>query len=183
MANTSEGTTASDTPQGLDPVLFITGGSGDVANLNCVYVRLLLAKIAKFPYIDAVLRDYDSDMLMEIERHLWVYGGEFWRDIVEKCHRLVIRSLQPTSPAPAGTSIFQDVKANVRLEIFAARFTTLRRAGPDSQKGSCPLHEEKDASFYVVLSKQRWNCYGACGTGGDIVRLAKHLMEVGRYGE
>lgn len=37
----------------------------------------------------------------------------------------------------------------------------------------CPLHGEKEASFYVNPEKNRWTCYGSCGTNGDLVDFVK----------
>ena len=177
---TSEDTTASDASQGpaLDPALFVMGGPGDPVNLNCVYVRLLLAKSDEtFPYVDRVLREYDADTLMEIERHLWLHGRGYWADVIQKCHRIIMRAGQPTPP---GLSIFQAVKAKVPIEVLAAPFKKLRRAGPDREKGRCPLHDENTASFYVYVDSQRWHCFGACGAGGDVIELARCLMQMGK---
>lgn len=33
----------------------------------------------------------------------------------------------------------------------------------------CPLHGEKEASFYIDPIKNKWTCYGACGRNGDII--------------
>lgn len=44
----------------------------------------------------------------------------------------------------------------------------LRGTGTRLQ-GKCPFHEEKTASFFVYTNDNTWHCYGACGTGGDVI--------------
>ena len=78
---------------------------------------------------------------------------------------------------PRGADLFQRVKRAVRVEEFAARFTTLRTTGPDRMKGLCPIHDEKTASFIVNTDHQTWRCFGACGEGGDVITLAQRIMD------
>jgi CHC2 zinc finger len=63
----------------------------------------------------------------------------------------------------------------VDLAEYASRYTELRPVGPGRWKGLCPLHREKTASFYIYADPWRWQCYGACSTGGDIVALVREL--------
>ena len=63
----------------------------------------------------------------------------------------------------------------------ASRFTELTGSG-DRLKGKCPLHEERTPSFYVYADTQRWHCYGACASGGDLVDLLARLDGIGRLG-
>lgn len=37
----------------------------------------------------------------------------------------------------------------------------------------CPFHGEKEASFYIDPDKNRWTCYGSCGTNGDLIDFVK----------
>lgn len=37
----------------------------------------------------------------------------------------------------------------------------------------CPFHGEKEASFYIDPEKNRWTCYGSCGTNGDLIDFVK----------
>ena len=57
------------------------------------------------------------------------------------------------------------------LATVVGQYTELRPAGPGKLKGRCPLHEERTPSFYVYEDTQKWHCFGACATGGDIVDL------------
>ena len=73
-----------------------------------------------------------------------------------------------------GTSPIDAMKS-ADLAVVAGRYTRLLRAGPGKLKGCCPLHQEKSPSFYVYEDTQTWHCFGACGTGGDIVTLLQGL--------
>ncbi len=35
--------------------------------------------------------------------------------------------------------------------------------------GVCPLHKDTDPSLKVYPDTQSWHCFGACGTGGDVI--------------
>jgi hypothetical protein len=59
----------------------------------------------------------------------------------------------------------------------AEKYTILGRAGSGKLKGLCPLHDEKSPSFYIYLDSQRWQCFGACAGGGNVVALLIRLSE------
>lgn len=61
------------------------------------------------------------------------------------------------------------------LATVAGKFTRLQTAGGQKLKGRCPLHDERTPSFYVYEDSQRWRCFGACATGGDVVNLIHSL--------
>jgi DNA primase len=58
------------------------------------------------------------------------------------------------------------LKSAINLCAFVARFTALRRSGRQFV-GLCPLHDERNPSFYVHPGKQVFHCFG-CGAGGDV---------------
>lgn len=78
-------------------------------------------------------------------------------------------------PRPQGLGRITQLKARLRLEDVAARFTNLKPAGPGRLIGLCPMHSEKTASFYVYVDRQRWHCFGACSSGGDVIDLVRRL--------
>ena len=77
-------------------------------------------------------------------------------------------------------TLFQRVKEAIAVKAMAERFTQLYQASPGRWKGKCPLHEEHTPSFYVYEDSEYWRCYGACARGGDVIELARLLMDAGR---
>ena len=71
------------------------------------------------------------------------------------------------------------IKAENTVEEVAERVTQLTKAGAGF-KGLCPFHKERSPSFYVWPDSQRWKCFGACATGGDVVDLLRMLGDRGR---
>lgn len=64
-------------------------------------------------------------------------------------------------------SDFETVKQRADIADLIGQYATLVRAGRYF-KARCPFHNEKTPSFYVYPDQQRWHCYGACSTGGDV---------------
>ena len=79
-----------------------------------------------------------------------------------------------------GTGVFARVKEAVPVDELAGRFTRLQYAGPDRLKGKCPLHEDKTPSFVIWQTSNTWRCFGACARGGDVIELARLLMDTGK---
>jgi DNA primase len=56
--------------------------------------------------------------------------------------------------------------------------------------GLCPYHDDREPSLIVTPSKNLWNCLGACGEGGDVIRWVmksegvsfRHAVELLRGG-
>ena len=61
--------------------------------------------------------------------------------------------------------------------------TPLTPVTSGSWKGRCPIHDEDPPSFLVTANPWRWRCFGACGTGGDLVKLISELRHVGKWGD
>ena len=101
---------------------------------------------------------------------------EFWQaHVLPELKKEIERRARPALPAGGGP-----IARLKTLDIIsvAGRFTELTGSG-GNPKGRCPLHEEKTASFYVYADSQRWQCYGACATGGDVVDLLEQLASRG----
>ena len=86
---------------------------------------------------------------------------------------------KPTTAAPS-TGIFGTVKAAVSVAELAGRFTKLQQMGPGRLRGKCPLHQERTGSFHIWEDKGTWRCFGACARGGDVIELARLLMDQGK---
>lgn len=65
-------------------------------------------------------------------------------------------------------SVTDEVKQRVDIVEVISRYTQLKRAG-SIFKGLCPFHNERTPSFVVFPNSGRWHCFGACGTGGDVI--------------
>ena len=85
----------------------------------------------------------------------------------------------PARRALKGRGVFHAIKAAIPVEMLASRFTELRRSGPNTLKGKCPLHDERSGSFVIYEDSQHWHCFGACARGGDVIELARLLMDKG----
>ncbi len=63
------------------------------------------------------------------------------------------------------------IKAAVPVAALCERYgIELKPQGKDLI-GRCPFHDDKTPSFIVSPGKNLWNCLGACGSGGDNIRL------------
>jgi hypothetical protein len=126
---------------------------------------------------------YNDFIATEEEARLWwaVYHGAMSR--YQGIRAPQFPGTRLSRPTGAGSrNLFEAVKQAVSVEELAGRFTKLGPAGPGKLKGRCPLHVERTASFYVYQASQRWQCFGACAAGGDVVELARRLMDLGKLG-
>ena len=145
------------------------------------------------------IRCYSDDELRNMARHLAL--TEF--DTVWAGNSIELACGAPMSDGPSWwvTDVLPAIKAELEhrvrpkqaysgnspvarlkqldLATVAGKYTILRPAGPGKLKGCCPLHKERTASFYVYEDTQRWRCFGACATGGDVIDLLAALRRRG----
>ena len=147
--------------------------------------------------IKEFLRRYPDDELRRLAKHIALV--EFDNCWARDCVALETGGEMPTGPSWWVTEVLPALRAELErrarpkrtysgnspvarlkqldLATVTGRYTQLRWAGPGKLKGRCPLHEERTPSFYVYEDSQRWHCFGACATGGDVVDLIRGLAQ------
>ncbi len=88
--------------------------------------------------------------------------------------------LAPSWPQGAGKigRLAADLKQLWPLPKFCREMLLidLQRQG-DRLRARCPIptHDDKSPSFTVFVADDRWHCFGACGSGGDIYDLIRAI--------
>lgn len=68
--------------------------------------------------------------------------------------------------------------SQIDIANFISQYVTLKTAGINSQKGLCPFHDEKSASFSVSTSTNTYHCFG-CGESGNVISFAMKINGIG----
>ncbi len=63
--------------------------------------------------------------------------------------------------------VIDEIKDRIDVVELISGYVPLQKAGRN-YKALCPFHADTAPSFIVFPDGQRWHCFGACGTGGDI---------------
>src|SRR5258708_3168357 len=76
---------------------------------------------------------------------------------------------------------FKAVKAAIDMEQIFQHYHLLdkfKRSG-DSLSGPCPIHKGSNATqFRVSISKNLWNCFGECKSGGNALDFIARMEDV-----
>lgn len=105
-------------------------------------------------------------------------NGFFWL-LNEERHRQIIRRIRDyefrlrndkTSSVTSYEKQQQNLRRAKETPIQDFYRGTLRRSGK-TLCGRCELpgHQDKTGSFVIYVEENRWHCFGACCTGGDVL--------------
>jgi len=69
--------------------------------------------------------------------------------------------------------LVEQIKQELDIVTALEKYTTADLSKLRGKKGNilCPFHQEKSPSFLVDTINNTWHCFGACGTGGDVISL------------
>lgn len=91
----------------------------------------------------------------------------------------VWESLGDFAPLKSGISMsaIDEIKDRLDIVDVIGGYISLQKSGRNF-KALCPFHTEKTPSFYVFPDRGAWHCYGACSTGGDVIRFVEKKENV-----
>lgn len=70
-----------------------------------------------------------------------------------------------------------EIKHRLDIVDVVQEYIDLDRKG-SIYKALCPFHSERDPSFVVFPDSQRWQCFGSCDEGGDLIDFVQRHQGV-----
>lgn len=108
-----------------------------------------------------------------------------WLDYKNACQQALdchMDNPQPALPRIPGKCIdIQAAKDNSDIvSVIESYGVQLLKSGHNRFRGFCPFHDDRRTpSFSVDANRQTWHCFGACGTGGDIISFIQRIENCG----
>jgi hypothetical protein len=129
--------------------------------------------------VDYLVKNFTiAQLVKEINHESQRAYEERWDDYIKSC-QLAIDILKSYVPEEVhhstNKSVFESIesiKARYDIVSYIGQFIKLKKSG-NKFNGVCPFHSEKKGSFFVYADQQRWHCFGACNTGGDIITFVQ----------
>ncbi len=146
----------------------------------------LIAELEADRWYAAELRQRNDDLARQTLAVL-DYQIEFEIEEVEKRNRLSATGdpMCPAWPRSDETRFarVQAVKVAWPVDKFVSEVLCgdLRPAGKDMFRCLCPFHAERTPSFTVWVDEGRAWCFGQCGNGGDVIKLAGMFFGLERF--
>jgi DNA primase len=77
--------------------------------------------------------------------------------------------------------MIEEIKSRIDIVDYVGKYTQLKRSGAKF-KCPCPFptHHDSTPSFYVDPATQKWRCFGACATGGDVIDFVERMHNLTR---
>jgi len=104
----------------------------------------------------------------------------FARRVDETLIALGIGPVAPKRRPHVGESLIERLKAIYRIEDILFKLGCSLPIGARRGTVPCPLHGERSGrAFSFDIDRQRWRCWGKCGTHGDVVDLIRIARDKG----
>lgn len=142
----------------------------------------------KLQTVKSCFDDYDAFCLanrftpIQLRKIIQVAESHFddlgfdWLGFADCCREaLTYRCMAKLHHKPSHINI-ADLKARVDIVLVISRYVELKKMGRNFT-ALCPFHSEKTPSFYVNPERQTWHCFGACGTGGDVISFIMRVED------
>lgn len=135
--------------------------------------------------VDYLVKNFSVAQLVKEINHESNKGFDVtdW-DYIKACQLAIdiLKSYEIITPKPIEGSrqtfeSIESIKARYDIVDYIGQYVVLKKSG-NKFVGVCPFHSEKKGSFFVFPEEQRWHCFGACNTGGDILTFIQKYEQL-----